>query len=736
MDDSMSENHPPEKQLSRKYSNTFTGLNSNSIPINSNHDFNPDPDTRTSKKPPCDSPKMEVKLDQESEKPVDIEGAHQDIDDIEKINEIPAPEIHYTLETLFEDIDQFLSTSSSLAQKENKSETKDTVVEEAGPEEKGENDEEDENKVTPTEIPIFIDKFLEIVVEKIAEHESNEGKMKWRQVSENDSSFLEAVNRISKLTNHFTQFKSDPNYCLLVNSIGGIQQRAMSYLEDEFRLLLENYKSNINDEQDHNNEAKGKQQEGDYCTLPETKPESTDQEDNFLGYSDDVVRNLKRIAKEMIEGGFESECCQVYMITRRHAFDDCLNKVGFEKISIDEVQKMQWEALEREIPAWIKTFKDCAFIYFSKERKLAEAVFSDRPSISSFLFSNLVRGVMIQLLNFTEGIAMTNHSAEKLFKLLDMYETLRDSIQAMDGLFPDECENELKTEMITAKCRIGEAAISIFCDLENSIKSDTGKTPVPGGAVHPLTRYTMNYLKYACEYMATLELVFREHAKIERADSTSRTQFEDETQDFDKSNAIESHSPFSVQLMRVMDLLDSNLEAKAKLYKDIALSNIFMMNNGRYILQKIKGSTEIHEVVGDTWCRKKSSDLRNFHKGYQRETWSKILHCLGHEGLQVNGKVQKPVLKERFKSFYMMFDEIHKTQSSWVVSDEQLQSELRVSISALVIPAYRSFMGRFSQYLDPGRQYEKYVKYQPEDIETCIDELFDGNATPVARRRP
>ena len=49
-------------------------------------------------------------------------------------------------------------------------------------------------------------------------------------------------------------------------------------------------------------------------------------------------------------------------------------------------------------------------------------------------------------------------------------------------------------------------------------------------------------------------------------------------------NENENQTPFAMQLMAVMDLLDTNLEGKAKLYKDVALRNIFMMNNGRYIL--------------------------------------------------------------------------------------------------------------------------------------------------------
>ena len=138
-------------------------------------------------------------------------------------------------------------------------------------------------------------------------------------------------------------------------------------------------------------------------------------------------------------------------------------------------------------------------------------------------------------------------------------------------------------------------------------------------------------------------------------------------------NENENQTPFAMQLMAAMDLLDTNLEGKAKLYKDVALRNIFMMNNGCYILQKIKGSAEIYSVMDDTWCRKRSSNLRQYHKNYQRETWNKLLGCLNHEGLNpVHGKVVKSVLKEGFKSSNQMFDEIHRTQSSWVVSDEQL----------------------------------------------------------------
>ncbi|XP_010453505.1 PREDICTED: exocyst complex component EXO70B1-like [Camelina sativa] len=518
----------------------------------------------------------------------------------------------------------------------------------------------------------------------------------------------------------------------LINHAGSIQQRAMAFLEDEFRIILEesvikesavvaddsnSERKSTADQQDHQNDAVVTQ-DNDQMLVPE----SGDQEIEYPGYPDDVVVVLRKIAEKMKGGGYGWECREVYLVGRRNILMRTLKQdCEFEKVSIDEVQKMSWDTLEREIPIWNKTFKDCSSLFFPGELKLAERIF---PGDEGSLFCIVTHGLAIQFLGFAEAVAMTRRSTEKLFKILDIYETLRDSFPSMEQLFPEELRGELRNEVTSARSRLGETAIHIFSDLEHSIKSDSSKTPVPGGAVHPLTRYTMNYLKYSCEYKDTLEQVFKSHSKMEQ----------------EEEEPVKSgNSAFASQLMRIMELLDGNLETKSKQYKDIPLSCIFMMNNGRYIVQKIKGAAEIHEVMGDTWCRRRSSELRNYHKNYQRETWGKLLGFLGHEGLMHNGKIVKPNLKERFKSFNATFDEIHKTQTTWVVNDEQLQSELRVSITAVMIPAYRAFMARFSQYLDPGRQTEKYIKYQPEDIEDLIDQLFEGNtsssSTATAKRR-
>ncbi|XP_051141074.1 exocyst complex component EXO70B1 [Andrographis paniculata] len=618
--------------------------------------------------------------------------------------------------------------------------------------------------------PEFLEQFFDLIEAKLDSgcHSGEAPPVKWGE--EDSASFLQDVNRISSLSKALDRlrFSSDERYAVSINRVGRLLQRAMSYAEEEFRSILVDYRihdSTPNSKHSTDQPNSLEQQSGLDHESTHPPPQSSSSEEaaaaaannhnhnhnhnNSSGYSEGNLSGLVRLSKALVAGGYEAECCQAYLVARRNALEESMQKLGFEKHSIDDVQKMHWESLEREIGHWIRTFQQWATSDSPSERKLCDTVFSDNPSISKCLFGSLSHGVTIQLLNFAQAIALTRRATEKLFKFLDVYETLRDSFAAMDDdllmMMPQEIGAELKAEASLIRISFGEAMILIFSDLENSIHADSGKIPVPGGAVHPLTRYTMNYLVYACEYKTTLDQVFSEHQKGGRANNSNNNNNNSSTDhrssettaaapnsnNNNSNNAADdssSSSAFQAQIIKIMDILDANLEGKSKLYKDVALSAIFMMNNGRYILKKIKGSSELKALIGDPRYRKKSSELRLYHKDYQRETWGKLLGNFHPEGLSVHGKVSKPVLKERFKSFNAMFDEIHKTQGSWVVGDEQLQSELKVSISNMVIPAYRSFLGRYGQVFTPGRQTEKYVKYQPEDLENYIEELFDGAA--------
>lgn len=582
-----------------------------------------------------------------------------------------------------------------------------------------------DNKSNPPEVPDTVETFSKIIESRIAKYNSAGAHHVFMKMTEEDSFFIEAVMCIYKTTNLTGEFSSTPATSVPHNRTSIVLQHAMTFMEDELRSLLEYSSTNqsIKENQEEN--------DSDRCILHAERETESTSEEEYPGYPPEVVTKMSRYVSTMISTGYETECCQVYSLSRINALNKQLEKLEYEKMNMDDIWRMNWDSLEGEIKRWINVIKNCSNTLFPGEKRLCDSVFANNPSISRNIFSHLARTVVIQLLDFAEATSMTKRSAEKLFKFLDMYEALNDLIPSIAESCSDDFEPIIKSEIRSTADRIGDAAFAIFSDLENSIKNDVAKAPVAGGAVHPLTRYVMNYLKYACEYKESLEQIFAQRAPRSdaNADEESRN---DVTHDSETEGTT---GPFSKQLVTVMDLLDTNLEAKSKLYRDPSLCYIFLMNNGRYILQKVKGSPEIGQVMGENWCRRRSTIVRQFHKNYQRETWVRLLHTLSHEGLLVQGKINKPMLKERFKNFNNMFEEIHRTQSTWVVHDEQLQSELRVSISAVVIPAYRSFLGRFRQYLDSSKQVEKYIKYQPEDIETLIEDFFAGNNTSMAKRR-
>ncbi|KAH6755457.1 hypothetical protein C2S53_012726 [Perilla frutescens var. hirtella] len=590
----------------------------------------------------------------------------------------------------------------------------------------------DEKSSNSPEIPDSIETFSKIIESRINKYNSGEINTRFGKVTEDDLFFIDSVQRISKLTNALGEFPPDSSANPSVHHTSVALQRAMVFLEEEFRALLEDSDAE-NAQQNYINKL---------SSFNYSDREDSGQSEEYPAYSPETVAKMHEIATTMVAAGYETECSQVYYISRRNAIRKQMAKLDFEIMwNMDDVAKAPWATLEAEISRWISVVKACSETIFPAEKQLGESVFADYPRVSQSLLSNIVRGVVIQLLDFAEASAMAKRSAEKLFKYLDMYEALQSLVPTISG---ESCWNELIDEISDAVDRIGESAVSNFCDLENSIKSDAARTPVPGGAVHPLTRYVMNYLKYTCDYKDTLEKIFEKHTELgkrfpddpnRQTTSSAQELSEKESESPHNFETMAGTTAFSMQVVTVMDLLDGNLEKKSKLYRDPSLRYIFLMNNGRYILQKVKGASEILQVMGDTWCRRRSTVVRQYHKNYQRETWSRVLQTLNQEGLLVSGKPNKALIKERFKVFSSTFEEICRSQSTWVVSDQQLQSELCISISSVLIPAYRAFVGRFRQYMDNAKQADKYIKYQPEDVETMIEKLFEGNSHSMQRRK-
>ncbi|KAF9597778.1 hypothetical protein IFM89_021863 [Coptis chinensis] len=105
--------------------------------------------------------------------------------------------------------------------------------------------------------------------------------------------------------------------------------------------------------------------------------------------------------------------------------------------------------------------------------------------------------------------------------------------------------------------------------------------------------------------------------------------------------------------------------------------------------------------------------------------------------LKYPNQESKTILKERFRSFNIAFEEVYKSQTGWLILDPQLREDLRISVSLKVVQAYRTFLGRHASQLDSERHIERYIKYTADDLQNYLLDFFEGSQRSLhnSRRR-
>ncbi|KAG2676218.1 hypothetical protein I3843_12G042700 [Carya illinoinensis] len=538
--------------------------------------------------------------------------------------------------------------------------------------------------------------------------------------------FLSAIDEILNLMDGLS-VRSDSD---VVDRAENAIQLAMSRLEDEFRLVMIRNTVPLDSECLYGSIRRtalsfpvndGEIYEGFESFSEEDRSGTQPYHERGASLGDDVsvdlidpkaVDELKEIASRMLRSGYEKECVQVYSSVRRDALDECLAILGIEKLSIEEVQRIEWNSLDEKMKRWIQAVKIFVKVILSGEKCLCDQIFSGLDDTKEICFNETVKGCVMQLLNFGEAVAIGKRSPEKLFRILDMYDAINNGLPFLEEMVTDDLVIAEAKGVLTG---LGEAAIGTFVEFENAVQSETSKKPMQCGDIHPLTRYVMNYVKLIVDYSDTLNLLLDNNPD----DGCDTLQNDNDNDNF-------RLSPLARRLVLLISSLQSNLEEKSRLYEDTALQYVFLINNSLYVVQKVKGS-DLGELLGDNWVRKRRGQIRQYATSYLRASWSKPLSFLRDEGIGVSSSnASKVTLKERFKNFNACFEDIYRVQTAWKVPDAQLREELRISISEKVIPAYRAFLGRFGNLVESGRHAGKYIKYTAEDLESFLLDLFEG----------
>jgi exocyst complex component 7 len=435
----------------------------------------------------------------------------------------------------------------------------------------------------------------------------------------------------------------------------------------------------------------------------------------------EAVSDLRDIADRMIRAGYARELVQVYCSIRKDVLDECLSILGVERLSIDEVQHMEWRILDEKMKKWIQGVKIVIRGLLSGERRLCDSIFASSEEIEEECFVEITKGCILQLLNFGDAVAIIPRSAEKLFRILDMYEVVKTEVlPEIHILYPGESGGSIYAEADGILKRLGDAVKGTLFDFGIQVQRETSRRPMQAGEIHPLTRYVMNYMRLLVVYSETLEGLL--------GDDEGFTLDAINTED--DAESLGSMTPYGRRLYALISYLEANLEEKSNLYEDGGLRCIFLMNNILYIYSKAKDS-ELGRILGDHWLRRRRGKIRQYSKTYLRVSWPKVLSCLRDDNLSggssgSSGHSSKTALKEKFRNFNLAFEEIYRVQSTWKVPDPQMREEIKISISEQVIPAYRAFLGRYGAQIDGGRHSTRYIKYTTEDLESHVSDLFEG----------
>ncbi|GFZ03022.1 exocyst subunit exo70 family protein H4 [Actinidia rufa] len=214
-----------------------------------------------------------------------------------------------------------------------------------------------------------------------------------------------------------------------------------------------------------------------------------------------AMADLRSIAECMISSGYGKECVTIYKIIRKSIVDEGIYKLGVEKISSSQIQKMDWDALEVKINNWLKSVKIAVKTLFNGERILCDQVFAASESIKESCFTEISREGAQILFGFPEIVARSGKkSPEKIFRTLDMYTAISSHWPEIESIFSFESTSVVLSQSVNSLIKLGDSVRTMMVEFESAIQKDASKSAIAGGGVHHLTIHVMDYLSLLADY--------------------------------------------------------------------------------------------------------------------------------------------------------------------------------------------------------------------------------------------
>ncbi|XP_010543895.1 PREDICTED: exocyst complex component EXO70B1-like [Tarenaya hassleriana] len=169
------------------------------------------------------------------------------------------------------------------------------------------------------------------------------------------------------------------------------------------------------------------------------------------------------------------------------------------------------------------------------------------------------------------------------------------------------------------------------------------------------------------------------------------------------------------------------IDHKAKHYKDLSLTYIFLANNLQHVVSRA-GSSNLKHLLGEDWVVRHFAKVRQFAASYERLAWGPVASSLPENSIAAAMSPEE--VKDLFEAFNASFESAYGKQSACVVPDPKIRDEMKTSVARKLVTIYREFYytHRSTVALAGGENgamnVRLVVRFTPEDIGNYISALF------------
>ncbi|KFK32275.1 hypothetical protein AALP_AA6G221200 [Arabis alpina] len=374
---------------------------------------------------------------------------------------------------------------------------------------------------------------------------------------------------------------------------------------------------------------------------------------------------------------------------------------------------MDWDSMEKNIKKWLEAAKVVISTLFDGERILCDHVFSPSVSVAESCFAEVTFDSALTLFVFPVSIARCRKTVEKIFLTLDVYQTISKLVPKIENIFSYDSTSAVRLQASDSLTNLGESINSMVAEFESSITKESSKSSIPGGGVHQLTRYVMNFIVFLADYNEPLANILTESTLPLPEDYLGNNE-----DDKVGKPGSSSSSPVTTRFAWLILVLLCKIDTKSRIYNDMGLSYLFLANNLHYVISKVRTSN-LKVVLGDEWVANHEGRLSQYLDKYEKIAWGEVMTSLTNNNEEV--MLEEDVAKERLKRFNEAFEEAYKKQSTWVVPDSKLRDDLKDSVAKKLTDVASTFYKKYQV-----ETWDEIVRFSPQHLGNYLSDLYLG----------